>query len=49
MYVLQKDRKQALEFLGKALSKKFNLGAVLDMDYFNVQSDPEFLAALKQQ
>ena len=48
MYVLQKNKQQALEYLGKALTRKFSLGAILDMDYFNLQADPEFLATLKR-
>ena len=48
MYVLQKNKKLALENLGKALSRRFSLGAILDMDYFNLQADPEFLATLRR-
>jgi tetratricopeptide (TPR) repeat protein len=48
MYVLQKDKKQALEYLAKALSRRFSLGAILDMDFFNLHADPEFLATLKR-
>ncbi len=48
MYVLQKDRKQALEYLGKALTRRFSLGAILDMDFFNLQTDPDFLATLRR-
>jgi tetratricopeptide (TPR) repeat protein len=48
MYVLQKDKKQALECLGKALARRFSLAEILDMDFFNLHADPEFLAALKR-
>ncbi len=48
MYVLQKDKKQALENLRKALARRFSLGAVLDTDFFNLHADPEFLATLKR-
>jgi tetratricopeptide (TPR) repeat protein len=48
MYALQKDKKLALEYLGKALTRRFSLGAILDMDYFNLHADPEFLATLKR-
>ncbi|HTY59185.1 MAG TPA: tetratricopeptide repeat protein, partial [Bacteroidota bacterium] len=48
MYVLQKDKKQALEYLGKALARRFSFGEILDMDFFNLHADPEFLAALKR-
>jgi tetratricopeptide (TPR) repeat protein len=48
MYGLQKDKKQALDCLGKALTRRFSLGAILDMDYSNLHTDPEFLATLKR-
>jgi tetratricopeptide (TPR) repeat protein len=48
MYVLQKNKTQALDYLGKAVTRRFSLGAILDMDYFNLQADPEFLATLKR-
>jgi tetratricopeptide (TPR) repeat protein len=48
MYVLQKNKKLALEYLGKALARRFSLGGILDMDYFNLHADPEFLATLRR-
>jgi tetratricopeptide (TPR) repeat protein len=48
MYVLQKDKKQALEYLAKALARRFSLGAILDMDFFNLHADPEFLSTLRR-
>jgi tetratricopeptide (TPR) repeat protein len=48
MYALQKDKKQALEYLGKAVTRRFSLAAVLDMDYFNLHTDPDFLATLRR-
>ena len=48
MYTLQKDKKQALEYLGKALTRRFSLAAILDMDFFSLHADPEFLATLKR-
>jgi tetratricopeptide (TPR) repeat protein len=48
MYALQKDKKQALEYLGKALTLKFSLAAILDMDYFSLHADPDFLATLRR-
>ena len=48
MYALQRDKKHALEYLGKALARRYSLGAVLDMDYFGLHADPDFLAALKR-
>lgn len=48
MYALQKDKKHALEYLAKALTRRYSLGAVLDMDYFGLHADPDFLAALRR-
>jgi tetratricopeptide (TPR) repeat protein len=48
MYVLQKDKKQAMEYLAKAIAGRFSLADILDMDYFNVHADPEFLGTLKR-
>ena len=48
MYALQKDKKGALEYLTRALARRYSLGAVLDMDYFGLHADPDFLAALKR-
>ena len=48
MYALQRDKKLSLEYLGKALTRRFSLAAILDMDYFNLNADPDFLATLKR-
>jgi tetratricopeptide (TPR) repeat protein len=48
MYALQRDKNQALEYLRKALARRFSLGSMLDMDYFNLYSEPEFIAALSR-
>jgi len=48
MYALQKDKKHALEYLTKALGRRYSLAAVLDMDFFGLHGDPDFLAALKR-
>jgi len=46
MYALQKDKAQALDFLRKALNRRFTLASILDLDYFNLYSEPEFIAVL---
>jgi tetratricopeptide (TPR) repeat protein len=46
MYALQKDNSHALEYLGKAITRRLSLASILDMDYFNLHSEPEFLAAI---
>jgi tetratricopeptide (TPR) repeat protein len=46
MYTLQKDKTRALDFLRKAIARRFSLVSILDMDFFNLYSEPEFVAAL---
>lgn len=46
MYALQKDKTRALDFLRKAIARRFSVGSILDMDFFNLYSEPEFVAAL---
>jgi tetratricopeptide (TPR) repeat protein len=46
MFALQKDKRQALAYLQKALTRRFSLSAVLDMDFYNLYSDPEFIATI---
>jgi tetratricopeptide (TPR) repeat protein len=42
MYALQTEKAQALEHLGKALEVRFRLSSILDMDFYNLRSEPEF-------
>jgi adenylate cyclase len=42
MYSLQRDKKQALEYLSKYLHYRYNLRALVDMDFYNLRSDEEF-------
>jgi tetratricopeptide (TPR) repeat protein len=46
MYALQKDKAHAQEALGRALSRRYSLSGVLDLDFYNLYSEPEFLALL---
>jgi TolB-like protein/tetratricopeptide (TPR) repeat protein len=46
MFALQKDKAQALNYLRKAMSRRFSMTAVLDMDFYNLYSDPEFVATI---
>jgi tetratricopeptide (TPR) repeat protein len=46
MYALQKDKAKALEYLRKAIARRFSLASILDLDFFNLYSEPEFVAAL---
>lgn len=46
VYTLQKNKAQALSFLAKGLNKRYRLNLLLDMDFFNLQQDAEFLSAI---
>jgi tetratricopeptide (TPR) repeat protein len=46
MYALQREKTQAYEYLNKAVSRRYSLAAILDMDFFNLHSEPEFIGAI---
>lgn len=47
MYALQRgSESQALATLAKAVDKRYSLVDILDMDFFNLRSDPGFLPAI---
>ncbi len=48
MYSLQRDKVKALEILNKALDKHYSVQDILDMDFFNIRLDPDFVAAVKR-
>lgn len=42
MFALQTVKAQALEYLGKAVERRFELSSILDMDFYNLRMEPEF-------
>ncbi len=46
LYALQRDKKQALEYLTKYLHYRYNLRALADMDFYNLRSDEDFIKAI---
>ena len=46
MYALQRDKAHALEFLTKAIRLRESLPEILDMDFFNLHSEPDFITAI---
>ena len=46
MFALQRDKAKAFDYLTKAVNTRYNLSAVLDMDFFNLHAEPEFLTAI---
>jgi len=47
-YAMQKDQDKAMENLRKALDLKYDLSAILDMDFFNLTLDNSFLASISR-
>ncbi|HXX63009.1 MAG TPA: tetratricopeptide repeat protein [Bacteroidota bacterium] len=48
MFALHKDKAQALQFLSKAIARRYILSSILDMDFYNLHADPDFMAAIKR-
>lgn len=48
VFALQRDRKQAFDNLGKALARRYSLAQVLDMDFYNLRPDEQFLQTIKK-
>jgi tetratricopeptide (TPR) repeat protein len=46
MYALQRDQKQAAAFLGQAVDRRYDLARIVDMDFFNLRADQDFLRAI---
>ncbi len=46
MFALQRDKAQAFQYLTKAVNSRYSLAAILDMDFFNLHSESEFLTAI---
>jgi len=42
MYALQTDKAEALENLRRAIDYRYRLSSLLDMDFYNLRSEPEF-------
>lgn len=46
VYALQKDKTQALTFLSQALDRHYGMMSLLDMDFFNLRQDADFLSTI---
>ena len=42
MFALQTDNGQSLEYLSKAIDLRYRLSSILDMDFYNLRTEPEF-------
>jgi tetratricopeptide (TPR) repeat protein len=43
MYALHRDKAQAYEQLARAISRRYSLARILDMDFYNLRSEEEFI------
>ncbi len=48
MNSIQKNDTEALAFLSRAIEKQWQVESVLDVDFFNIQEEPEFRSAIAQ-
>jgi tetratricopeptide (TPR) repeat protein len=48
MYALQRDKKLALNYLTKSLAKRYSVERVMDMDFYNLRTDDDFIAAVQR-
>lgn len=48
MHTIHRDKPEALEYVKKALAERYQFSPLLDMDFFNLRSDPDFLAAISR-
>jgi tetratricopeptide (TPR) repeat protein len=46
MYALQTNKAQSIEYLVKAVDRRYRLSSILDMDFYNLRSEPEFQTAV---
>jgi len=46
MYALRRENGEALEYLRKAIDRKYRLATLLDMDFYNLRANPGFLQAI---
>jgi tetratricopeptide (TPR) repeat protein len=46
VYALQRNRVQALEYLTKAIQRRYRLESILDLDFFNLRSDQAYLRTI---
>lgn len=48
VYALQRDKEKAMAHLGHAIERRYDVRRILDMDLFNLRTDPEFLRSVKR-
>jgi tetratricopeptide (TPR) repeat protein len=46
MYALQRDQKQSSAYLAQAVDRRYDLYRIIDMDFYNVRADQDFLRAI---
>jgi TolB-like protein/tetratricopeptide (TPR) repeat protein len=48
MYALQRNKEQAFALITKALDRRYSLERVLDMDFYNLWSDEQFMSTIRR-
>jgi Flp pilus assembly protein TadD len=46
VYAIRRDKRQALEYLSNALNRRYRFATLLDMDFYYLRSEPEFLQVI---
>jgi predicted Zn-dependent protease len=46
LYSLQRNTKESLDYLRKAVDQRYDLAEVLDMDFFNLHGDQDYLKSV---
>ena len=46
MYAIQMDKTRALDYLSKAIGQRYSLPEILDMDFHNLQTEPDFVSTV---
>ena len=49
MYAVHGDKEKALDYLDKALSRRYRLEKIVDMDFYILRDDPDFFATVIRQ
>jgi tetratricopeptide (TPR) repeat protein len=49
VYALRLDMPRAIEYLSRAIDRRYSLAMILDMDFYNLHSEPDFLRTITRQ
>jgi len=49
VYALHRDLPQAIDYLSRAIDRRYSLATILDMDFYNLRLEPDFLRTITRQ